>query len=162
MLARLPFSSDLLNFGTKTIQINNSPNTFIRDTGEQNIPGLIDTLIILAHSLINTTSTAPIRSCLYIFRNCGVSGKAFPFSPLPSLFCFRPNFFEDLGRKLLLRRLPAEVLNVMITAVAKNKVKTVIRMRIVQKTGGFNMVVSTRVGRGRVFTSRMSTFLQSR
>ena len=62
----------------------------------------------------------------------------------------------------MLRRLPAEVLNVMITAVAKNRVKTVIRMRIVQKTGGFNMVVSTRVGRGRVFTSRMSNFLQSR
>ena len=114
------------------------------------------------HSLINTTSTAPIKSCVYIFRNCGVSGKAFPFSPPPSLLCFRPNFFEDLVRKLLLRRLPAEVLNVMITAVAKNKVKTVIRMRIVQKTGGFNMVVSTRVGRGRVFTSRMSNFLQSR
>ena len=35
----------------------------------------------------------------------------------------------------MLRRLPAEVLNVMITAVAKNKkVKTVIWMRIVQKT----------------------------
>ena len=47
MLARLPFSSDLLNFGTKTIQINNSPNTFISDTGEQKIPGLIDALIIL-------------------------------------------------------------------------------------------------------------------
>ena len=35
----------------------------------------------------------------------------------------------------MLRRLPAEILNVMITAVVKNnKVKTVIRMRIVQKT----------------------------
>ena len=47
MLARPPFSSDLLNFGTKTIQINNSPNTFICDTGERNIPGLIDILITL-------------------------------------------------------------------------------------------------------------------
>ena len=35
----------------------------------------------------------------------------------------------------MLRRLPGEVLNVMITAAAKNKeVKTVIWMRIVQKT----------------------------
>ena len=35
----------------------------------------------------------------------------------------------------MLRRLPAEVLNVMITAAAKNKkVKTVIWMRFVQKT----------------------------
>ena len=59
------------------------------------------------------------------------SEQAFPFPPPPSLLCSRPNFLEDLGWKLLLRRLPAEVLNVMITAVAKNnKVKTV----IVQKT----------------------------
>ena len=59
------------------------------------------------------------------------SEQAFPFSPPPSLLCSRPNFLEDLVRKLLQRRLPAEVLNVMITAVAKNKkVKTV----IVQKT----------------------------
>ena len=59
------------------------------------------------------------------------SEQAFPFSPPPFLLCSRPNFLEDLGRKLLQRRLPAEVLNVMITAVAKNKkVKTV----IVQKT----------------------------
>ena len=59
------------------------------------------------------------------------SEQAFPFSPPPFLLCSRPNFLEDLGRNLLLRRLPAEVLNVMITAVAKNKkVKTV----IVQKT----------------------------
>ena len=55
------------------------------------------------------------------------SEQAFPFSPPPSLLCSRPNFLEDLGQKLLQRRLP----NVMITAVAKNKkVKTV----IVQKT----------------------------
>ena len=87
------------------------------------------------HSLINTTNTAPIRSCVYIFRNCGVSGQAFAFSPPPPFLCFRPNFLEDLGRKLLLRRLPAGFLNVMITAAAKNKkVKTVIWMRIVQKT----------------------------
>ena len=47
MLARHPLSADLLNFGAKTIQINNSPNTFICDTGERNIPGLIDVLIII-------------------------------------------------------------------------------------------------------------------
>ena len=130
--ARPPFSSDLLNFGTKTIQINNSPNTFICDSGERNIPGLN---WYINHSLINATSTATIRSCVYIFRNCAVSEQAFPFPPPPSLLCSRPNFFEDLGRNLLLRRLPAEVLNVMITAAAKNKkVKTVIWMRIVQKT----------------------------
>ena len=35
----------------------------------------------------------------------------------------------------MLRRLPAQALNVMITAVAKNKkVKTVIRIRVVLKT----------------------------
>ena len=47
MLARPPFSSDLLNFGTKTIQITNSLNTSIYDTGEQNIRGLVDILITL-------------------------------------------------------------------------------------------------------------------
>ena len=63
------------------------------------------------------------------------SEQAFPFSPPPSLLCSRPNFLEDPGRKLLQRRLPAEVLNVVITTAAKNKkVKTVIWMRIVQKT----------------------------
>ena len=63
-------------------------------------------------------------------------GKRFLFPlPLLLLLCSRPNFLEDLGRKLLLRRLPAEVLKVIITAAAKNnKGKTVIRMRIVQKT----------------------------
>ena len=64
-----------------------------------------------------------------------------------------------------MRRLPGEVLNVMITAAAaeNKKVKTVIWMRIVQKREVvFNMVMSTRVGIGRVFTSRMSNFLRSR
>ena len=65
----------------------------------------------------------------------------------------------------MVRRLPGEVLNVMITAAAaeNKKVKTVIWMRIVQKREVvFNMVMSTRVGRGRVFTSKKRNFVQSR
>ena len=118
MLARHPLSADLLNFGAKTIQINNSPNTFICDTGERNIPGLIDVLIIIFNQPNHHRTNQKLRIHFSELCSFGTS-VSFPPSPFFNLLCSRPNFLEDLGWKLLLRRLPAEVLNVMITAAAK-------------------------------------------
>ena len=75
MLARPPFSSDLLNFGTKTIQINNSPNTFICDTCERNIAGLIDILITLQ----STQPTPHQLEAAYTFFGASVSFFPSPF-----------------------------------------------------------------------------------
>ena len=78
MLARPPFSSDLLNFGTKTIQINNSPKHFICDTCERNIAGSIDILITVQ----STQPTPHQLEAAYTFFGANVS-----FFPLP-LLCY--------------------------------------------------------------------------